>query len=86
MNYLINNPFKNFYNNIQVYNNNKHLFINNINIYISNFINNSKMIIYNNNINKYFSNFINNSIYYFKYYSNIIILFAKNNILFIFNK
>jgi len=66
MNYLINNPFKNFYNNIQVYNNNKHLFI--------------------NNINKYISNFINNSIYYFKYYSNIIILFAKNNILFIFNK
>lgn len=66
MNYLINNPFKNFYNNIQVYNNNKHLFI--------------------NNINKYISNFINNSIYYFNYYSNIIILFAKNNILFIFNK
>ena len=66
MNYLINNPFKNFYNNIQVYNNNKHLFI--------------------NNINKYISNFINNSIYYFKYYSNIIILFAKNNVLFIFNK
>jgi len=66
MNYLINNPFKNFYNNIQVYNNNKHLFI--------------------NNFNKYISNFINNSIYYFKYYSNIIILFAKNNILFIFNK
>jgi len=65
MNYLINNPFRNFYINIQYYNN-KHLFI--------------------NNINKNISNFINNSIYYFKYYSNIIILFAKNNILFIFNK